>query len=124
MIVITKNGRIVNPACQPYDDSPEAQALRKHLAEPPKGEAPSGELEASGTEGTEKATIDKSIVSQYRPSVKEFETVRAQMALRAHTLTAKPHQSGLTLWEVGKWGQVRVFSHWSDVLAFRAQIGV
>ncbi len=92
--------------------------------DPTKEEAPSGELEASDTDKPCKETFDGPIVSQYRPSVKEFETVRAQIALRAHTLTAKPHQSGLTLWEVGKWGQTRVFSHWNDVLAFRAQIGV
>lgn len=110
MIVITNNGAALNT---PVGFDPDPQSETGPVGGP-----------VSGTEGTEKATIDKSIVSQYRPSVKEFETVRAQMALRAHTLTAKPHQSGLTLWEVGKWGQTRVFSHWNDVLAFRAQIGV
>ncbi|PUE10893.1 hypothetical protein B9Z51_00640 [Limnohabitans sp. T6-5] len=110
-VIITKNGAALN---SPVGFEPD----------PRKDEAPSGELEASITDKPCKETFDAPIVSQYRPSVKEFETVRAQLALRAHTLTAKPHQSGLTLWEVGKWGQTRVFSHWNDVLAFRAQIGV
>lgn len=92
--------------------------------DPQKANAP-GKGAFTGSTGTQqtKAT-SPAIVAQHRPSVKEFETVRAQLALRNHTLIAKPHQSGLTLWEVGKWGQVRVFSHWNDVLAFRAQIGV
>lgn len=109
-LILTKSGELLKTPVG-FDPDPE------------KVEAPSGELEASGTDKPCKETFDATIVSQYRPSVKDFETVRAQLALRAHTLTAKPHQSGLTLWEVGKWGQTRVFSHWNDVLAFRAQIG-
>jgi hypothetical protein len=108
-IILTQNGEALNAPAGFHPD-------------PEKDEAPRVQLEASGTERPCKETFDTSIVSQYRPSVKEFETVRAQLALRAHTLTAKPHQSGLTLWEVGKWGQTRVFSAWHDVGAFLTQL--
>lgn len=66
---------------------------------------------------------DASILVQFLPSDKGFATVAAQLAICGHTLTTKPQQGAPTLWNAGKWGQTRVFSHWHDVLAFRTQIG-
>lgn len=67
---------------------------------------------------------DKRIVQQRQPSEKAFATVAAKFALRGHTLSEKVHHgTGLRLWEVSRWGQTRVFSHWFDVASFLTQIG-
>lgn len=123
MIVITQNGHIVNPACQPYDDSPEAQALRKRLAEPPP-QSETGPVggPVSGTEGTEKATIDAPIVSDSQRQRKAFCTMQAQFARAGFELKSKQHPAGITLFEVSRHGQTRVFSGWHDVVAFLAQV--
>lgn len=79
-------------------------------------------FEASEHKANQQA--DKRIVQQLRPSEKAFATVAAKFALRGHTLAEKVHHgTALRLWEVSRWGQTRVFSHWFDVCAYLTQIG-
>lgn len=78
----------------------------------------------SGTEGTEKTTFDAPIVAQYCPTAKAFSTLQAQAARAGHELNASRHEcTGMTLWQVSRWGQTRQFSEWSEVCAFVARIG-
>lgn len=74
----------------------------------------------TGTQQTEATST--AIVAQHRPSGKEFSTLQAQFARRGHELKSKQHLAGLTLFEVTRHGQTRVFSHWHDVIAFLAQV--
>lgn len=111
-VILTKNGHIVNPACQPYDDSPEAQALRKRLAEPP----PQSETGPVG------GPVDAPIVSDSQRQRKAFCTMQAQFARLGYELKSKQHAAGITLFEVTRHGQTRVFSHFGDVGAYLAQV--
>jgi hypothetical protein len=64
------------------------------------------------------------IVAQHRPSDKQFSTAQAQAARAGFELTTSHHdETGLTLWQVARWGQSRQFSEWSEVCQFVAQIG-
>ena len=53
---------------------------------------------------------------------KSFATLRAEFALRGHTLQALV-QSGREVYVVARWGHSRMFSHMHDLQAFLAQIG-
>lgn len=124
-VILTLDGEMLNPATAPYLRHSTAQALRKHLAEPPP-QSETGPVggPVSGTEGTEKATIDKPIVAQYCPTAKAFSTEQARAARAGHELTQTRHEgTGMTLWQVARWGQTRQFGEWGEVCAFVAHIG-
>ena len=108
-IILTQNGAALNSPVG-FDPDPE------------KGEAPRVQLEASGTERPCKETFDASIVAQYVPTAKSYSTLQAQFARLGFELKSKQHLTGLTLFEVSRHGQTRVFSHWGDVGAFLTQL--
>jgi hypothetical protein len=89
----------------------------------PQSETGSPPGEPASANPRQNRAIDGSILVQFLPSDKVFSTLAAKLAMRGHTLIAKPQQGGTTVWCAGKWGQTRVFSHWNDVLAFCTQIG-
>jgi hypothetical protein len=93
-------------------------------SDPQKANAP-GKGAFTGSTGTQqtKAT-SPAIVAQHRPSDKEFSTLQAQAARAGFELTTSHHdKTGLTLWQVARWGQSRQFSEWGDVCNFIAHIG-
>ena len=106
------DGRDANapPGCVPYQPDPK------------KGEAPRVQLEASGTERPCKETFDTSIVQETQRQRKEFYTRQAEFARVGFELKSKHHPSGLTLFEVSRYGQARIFSSWHDVGAFLVQV--
>ena len=90
------------------------------------------EKESAICEGAQTADKDTSqteatsapIVAQFLPSAKTFSTLQAQAARAGHELTHTRHEgTGMTLWQVSRWGQSRQFSEWSEVCAFVAHIG-
>jgi hypothetical protein len=91
-------------------------------ADPTKSEAPSGELEASGTEHSSLESIDAHIVQAVQRQRKAFFTMQAEFARVGFELKSKHHPAGLTLFEVSRHGQARIFSAWHDVGAFLAQL--
>lgn len=109
MIVITNNGEALNSPVG-FDPDPE------------KVEAPSGELEASGTDKPCKETSDAPIVQETQRQRKVFVTMQAEFARVGFELKSKQHPAGVTLFEVSRHGQTRVFSHWGDVGAFLTQL--
>ena len=121
-IIITHKGVMVNPASAPLLPDEVANSLKKRMADPRKGEAPSGELEASGTERPCKETFDTPIVSDSQRQRKAFVTMQAQFARLGFELKSKQHPAGITLFEVSRHGQTRVFSAWHDVGAFLTQV--
>jgi hypothetical protein len=127
MIILTNRGRsLVNlPVGTDARDQVAPPGCVQYQQDPKKSEAAPLEGAASGTEGNRpKKAFDAPIVSQYRPSYKEFSTMQAQAARAGHELTTSRHdETGLTLWQVSRWGQSRQFSEWSDVCAFVAHIG-
>lgn len=111
MIVFTTNGKALN---SPVGFDPDPQ----------KANAP-GEGAFTGTTGTQQTEATSApIVPQYLPSTKSFSTLQAQAARAGHELTQTHHEgTGMTLWQVSRWGQTRQFSEWSEVCAFVAHIG-
>lgn len=77
--------------------------------------------ETSGTQQTEAPS--RVILPQHRPNEKQFATAQAQFARLGYELKSKHHPVGLTLFEVSRHRQTRVFSCWHDVHAFLAQVG-
>ena len=57
---------------------------------------------------------------------KDFRTLQAQLAMCGYELRQRvyPGDDGLVLFEVGRHGQWRVYSCWSDVAAFAASVRV
>jgi hypothetical protein len=89
---------------------------------PTKGNAPAVAA-AEAHQGTGRET-DQRILHQVLPSEKAFATVRARLAFTGHTLIEKVHHgTGLRLWEVGRNGQARIYSHWYDVIARLSALG-
>lgn len=121
-IILTHQGRMVNAASAPLLPDEVANSLKKRMADPRKGEAPSGELGASGTKSTVKATIDVPIVSDSQRQRKAFVTLQAQFARLGFELKSRQHPAGVTLFEVSRHGQTRVFSHFGDVGAYLTQL--
>lgn len=123
-VILTLDGEMLNPATAPYLRDSTAQALRKHLAEPPP-QSETGPVggPVSGTERPCKETFDAPIVAQYCPTAKAFSTLQAQAARAGHELTQTRHETGLMLWQVARWGQTRQFSKWAEVCQFVARIG-
>lgn len=122
-VILTLDGEILNPATAPYLRHSTAQALRKHLAEPPKGEAPRVQLEASGTENkSPQKDPGVGILHDAQRQRKAFVTMQAEFARVGFELKSKQHPAGITLFEVSRHGQTRVFSAWHDVSAFLTQV--
>jgi hypothetical protein len=111
MIVLTNNGELLNSPVG-FDQDPQ------------KANAP-GKGAFTGTTGTQQTeATSEPIVAQYVPNAKTFSTLQAQAARAGHELTTSRHdETGLTLWQVSRWGQSRQFSEWSDVCVFVAHIG-
>ena len=110
MIITTSNGEALK---SPVGFDPD----------PRKDEAAPLEGAASGIEGNQPMkAFDAKIVTQRQPGDKEFSTTQAQFARRGHELKAKQHPAGITLFEVSRHGQTRVFSAWHDVGAFLTQV--
>ena len=107
-VILTEGGQPLN---SPVGFEPDPQSETGPVGGP-----------VSGTEGTEKATIDKSIVAQFLPTAKSFSTLQAQFARVGYELKSKHHPAGLTLFEVSRHGQTSVFSSWHDVGAFLIQL--
>ena len=108
-VIITKNGEPLNSPVG-FDPDPE------------KGEAPRVQLEASGTERPCKETFDAPIVQETQRQRKAFFTLQAQFARLGFELKSKQHPAGVTLFEVSRHGQTRVFSHFGDVGAYLTQL--
>lgn len=109
MIVMTQDGKALNSPVG-FDPDPE------------KGEAPSGELEASCTDKPCKETFDAAIVQETQRQRKAFVTMQAQFARLGFELKSKQHPAGVTLFEVSRHGQTRIFSHFNDVGAYLTQL--
>lgn len=108
-VIITKNGELLNSPVG-FDPAPQ------------KANAP-GKGAFTGTTGTQQTEATSTgIVAQHRPSGKEFSTAQAQFARRGYELKSKQNSAGLTLFEVSRHGQARIFSSWHDVGAFLAQV--
>jgi hypothetical protein len=109
-IIITQNGRPITTIAADPD--------------PQKANAP-GKGAFTGTTGTHQTeATSEPIVAQYVPNAKAFSTLQAQAARAGHELTTSHHdETGLTLWQVARWGQTRQFSEWGEVCAFVAHIG-
>lgn len=125
MIILTKNGRslinrpaafdgrdaIAPPGCVPYQPDPE------------KVEAPRVQLEASGTEHqSPQKDPGVGILHDAQRQRKAFVTHQAKFARLGFELNSKQHPAGVTLFEVSRHGQTRIFSHWGDVGAFLTQL--
>lgn len=109
MIVLTNNGEPLNAPIGFHPD--------------PQSEAAPLEGAASGIEGNQPMkAFDGQIVSDSQRQRKAFVTMQAQFARIGFELRSKQHPAGLTLFEVTRHGQTRVFSHWHDVSAFLAQV--
>jgi len=108
-VIIIKNGAALN---SPVGFDPV----------PGKDEAPRVQLEASGTERPCKETFDAPIVQETQRQRKAFFTLQAQFARLGFELKSKQHPAGVTLFEVSRHGQTRVFSHFGDVGAYLTQL--
>ena len=89
-------------------------------------EATKGNASAvAATEACEKngRETDPRILHQVIPSEKAYATVGAKLAILGHELRRREHPSGLKLFEVGRHGQWRIYSHWHDVLARLSALG-
>jgi hypothetical protein len=90
--------------------------------EPCKDEAAPLEGAASGTEHSSRESIDARILQETQRQRKAFVTMQAQFARVGYELKSKHHPAGITLFEVTRHGQTRIFSAWHDVGAFLAQV--
>lgn len=108
-IVITKGGEALN---SPVGFKPD----------PTKDEAAPLEGAASGTEHSSRESIDARILQETQRQRKAFVTMQAQFARVGYELKSKHHPAGLTLFEVTRHGQTRIFSAWHDVGAFLTQL--
>lgn len=89
---------------------------------PQKVNAP-GKGAFTGTTGTHQTEATSApIVQETQRQRKEFYTRQAEFARVGYELKSKHHLSGLTLFEVTRHGQTRIFSAWHDVGAFLVQV--
>ena len=109
MIVLTKNGAALNaPAGFQTDPQSETGPVWGPV---------------SGTEGNHpKKAFDGEIVQETQRQRKAFFTLQAQFARLGFELKSKQHPAGVTLFEVSRHGQTRVFSHFGDVGAYLTQL--
>lgn len=109
MIVLTKNGAALNA---PAGYHPDPQSETGPVWGP-----------VSGTEGNHpKKAFDGQIVQETQRQRKAFCTMQAEFARVGFELKSKHHPTGLTLFEVTRHGQTRIFSAWHDVGAFLTQL--
>lgn len=70
------------------------------------------------------AKTENASVAQECPDCKTYASAQAGFAMRGHALNeSRRAHDGRRTWTVSRWGHVRHFTHWNDVLAFMAQIG-
>jgi hypothetical protein len=109
MIVLTNNGEALNA---PAGFHPDPQSETGPVGGP-----------VSSTEGNHpKKPSDGQIVSDSQRQRKAYVTMQAEFARVGFELKSKQHPAGVTLFEVSRHGQTRIFSHWGDVGAFLTQL--
>lgn len=125
MIVITNRERNLVNVLAAFDGrdaiAPPGHAPYKESA-PQKANAP-GKGAFTGTTGTHQTEATSApIVSDSQRQRKAYLTMQAEFARVGYELKSKHHPAGLTLFEVTRYGQTRIFSAWHDVGAFLTQL--
>ncbi len=93
----------------------------------PQKKSPTARTAGAEENVTVNDSSDKQIVVRHESLPgKVFRTMQAQLALRGYELRQRvyPGDDGVVLFEVGRHGQWRVYSCWSDVAAFAASVRV